>query len=280
MVYKSFYSILNTNICLETPSREMNDFCDYIWQNFLSENHGNNSEYIKILPSPKKENCFSVSIGGSHAICFGKILEEVPSRVISKALENVINGQAINNIDKRDMITLHSGVVGKNNKAILILGESGHGKSTFTLELVANHGWMYLTDEVGLLDAHHIVYPFLKTVSFIPDIVKLGPQWTFRHFGIDYQTAVPRDSHGLPMPLAAVVLIKYSPDNTLSLEPLKKSDSFVRLFQSQIGRAKSVASLDQIINVVKNVPSYRLNHNNASDAARMITQLLETIEQE
>jgi hypothetical protein len=278
MVYKSSYTILNTNICLETPSQEINDFCDYIWQNFFTNNHLSTSELIKIIPSSKKENCFSVYIDGILAISFGKALAEVPSRAISKALENVINGQAINKIDKKNLITLHSGIVSKNNKAILILGESGNGKSTFTLELVANHGWDYLTDEVGLLDAHHIVHPFLKTVSFTPNIVKLGAQWTSRHFGIDHQTAVPPDKHSLPTPLKAIVVIKYSPDNELKIESLKKSDSLVRLFHSQIGRAKSVASVEQIADVVKNIRSYRLYHNNASEAAKMVTKVLETIE--
>jgi hypothetical protein len=275
MAYKSYYTVLNTNICLETPSQEINDFCDYIWQNFLSNNHVNNSEFIKIIPSPKKENCFSVYIDSALAVCFGKQLKDVPYKVISKALENVINGQAINKIDKKNMITLHSGVVSKNNKAMLILGESGNGKSTFTLELVANHGWKYLTDEIGLLDIHHIVHPFLKTVSFTPNIVKLDMQWTARQFGIDHQTAVPPKKHSLPAPLKVIVVIKYSPENKLTLAPLKKSDSLVRLFNSQIGRAKSVASVEQIADVVKNIRSYQLSHNNVSEAARIALELIE-----
>jgi len=274
MASQSYYSILNTNICLETPSREINDFCDYIWQNFFSSDHGNNAELIKIIPSSTKHNCFSVYIDGTLAISFGKPLTEVPSRVISKALENVINGQAINKINKKNLITLHSGVVSKNDKAILILGESGNGKSTFTLELVANHGWAYLTDEVGLLDSHHVVHPFLKTVSFTPSIVKLDAHWTFRELGSDHQTAVPPDKHGQPAPLKAIVVIKYAPDNNVTIETLKKSDSLVRLFNSQIGRAKSVASVEQIANVVKNVPSYRLFHNNVSEAARIALELI------
>jgi hypothetical protein len=278
MVCRSYYNILNTSLCLETPVQEINDFCDYMWHNFFSNVSSTSVELIKVLPSPDKENCYSIYNNGTIAIDWGKKLADVPYRVLSKALENVVNGYALNKVNKKDLITLHSGAVSKNNKAILILGESGNGKSTFTLELVANHGWYYLTDEIGLLDPHHIVYPFLKTVSYTPGLVGLNGNWISKQFGIEYQVTIPQERHSKPVPLKAIFYIKYSPEKKPSIESIKKSDSLVRLFNSQIGRARSVASVEQIAEIVKNIRSYRLFHNNASEAARMVTQVLETIE--
>jgi hypothetical protein len=275
MCCRSYYTILNIEICLETPLQEINDYCDYMWKAFFRNHPTAKAELIQVVRSTNKENYFSIYNNGSIAIDWGRSLSEVPYRVLTKALENVVNGYAINKIDKKDKMTLHAGAVSKNQKAILILGESGNGKSTFTLELVANHGWRYLTDEVGLVDADHIVHPFLKTVSFTPGLVNLSDTWTSKHFGIDHQLSIPAVKHGTPAPLKTIIFIKYSPEKELLLAPIKKSDSLVRLFRSQIGRAKSVASVKQIADVVKNVHSYQLYHKNAFEAARLVTALVE-----
>jgi hypothetical protein len=276
MVCRSYYNILNTSLCLETPLQEVNDFCDYMWQKFLLNVPPTYTELIQVLTFPDKKDCYSIYNNGTIAIDWGKELKKVPYRVLSKALENVVNGYALNKIYKKDLITLHSGAVSINNKAILVLGESGNGKSTFTLELVANHGWCYLTDEVGLLDAHHVVHPFLKTVSYTPGLVKLDTSWLTKQFGIEHQVTIPQERHSGPVPLKAIFFIKYSSGKKPAIEPIKKSASLVRLFNSQIGRATSVASVEQIAEVVKRVRSYQLYHNNATEAARIVTELIQS----
>ncbi len=276
-MYKSWYNILDTNLCLETPENEINDFCDYMWQEFLGTISSSKTAMIKVLPCLGKKDCYSIYKEGKIAIDWSRELTEVPYPILSKALENIVSGHAINQVDKKELITLHSGAVSINNKGILILGESGNGKSTLTLELIANHGWDYLTDEVGLLDASHIIHPFLKTVSYTPGIVKLDKSWITKQVGIEYQVAVPKEKHGKSAPLKAVFFVKYLPDKERTIESIKKSDSLVRLLNSQIGRAKSVATVEQMAEVVKKVNSYQIFHNNATEAACLITELVETI---
>jgi len=274
-MFKSYYSILGAKVSLETSLKEINDYCDYMLQEFLSERVLTDASLIQVKHNPEKRNHFSIYKNGSIAIDWGHELISVPYDVLSKALENVVSGHAINQVDKKDVITLHSGVISKNNKGILILGESGDGKSTFTLEMIANHDWLYLTDEVGLLDKNYNLLPFLKTVSYQPGIVKLNGDWISKQFGVEHQVAVPKEKQGKAIPLRAVFFVKYSPDAKPQIKLIKKSDSLTRLLNAQIGRAKSVATIEQMSSVVKRVNSYQIFHNNAGDAARQVTDLME-----
>ncbi len=275
---KSFYTIANTNLCLETPAKEIKVFCDYMWQEFPCSNTLGIEMVIRVKSCAERVDYYTVYKGDTIVVDWGEELREVPHTIITKALENIVSGYAINQIDKKNMITLHSGAVSRQGKGILILGESGNGKSTLTLELVANHNWLYLTDEVGLLDNFNVIHPFLKTVSYKREcVVTIDPTWEVRQFGIDYQVAIPKEKHGCPVLLKAVFFVKYSPGAEPCITPIKKSESLVRLMNSQIGRAKSVATVEQMAEVVKAVNSYQIFHNNASEAARLITELIDTL---
>jgi hypothetical protein len=245
-------------------------------QEFLCNPYPANPALIKVEKNTKQADSFTIYKNDQIAIDWDQELIAVPYKILSKALENIISGHAINQIDKKEIITLHSGVISKNNRGILILGESGDGKSTFTLEMIANHNWLYLTDEVGLLDKNYNLLPFLKTVSYEPGIVKLNENWISKQFGIEHQVAAPKEKHGRKAPLKAVFFVKYSPNSKPLINPIKKSESLVRLLNSQIGRAKSVATIEQIAEVVKRVNSYQIFHNNATEAARLVTKLMES----
>ena len=274
----SFYTITDIPVSLETPLPEVNRFCDYMWQEFLHKGKQEFFAEIQVEQSEQKPDCFSIYKEGKIAFDWGRELDAVPYSVLTKALENIVSGYAINQIDKKEMLTLHSGAVSRQGKGILIFGESGNGKSTLTLELVANHNWLYLTDEVGLLDNKNIIHPFLKTVSYKKEcVVKLNPAWEVRQFGIDYQVAVPKAKHGSKVPLTAIFFVKYLPETEPIITPIKKSESLMRLMNSQIGRAKYVATVEQMAEVVKKVNSYQINHNDVTQAARLVTDLVNTL---
>ncbi|WLE96019.1 MAG: hypothetical protein QTN59_15195 [Candidatus Electrothrix communis] len=268
--------MFDINLCLETPHAEINDFCDYMWQEFVCSIPPNIAATIKVLPYVDKKKCYTIFKQGKIATDQGGELRELPYAILTKALENIVSGHAINQIDKREIITLHSGVVSKNNKGILILGESGDGKSTFTLEMVAHHDWLYLTDEVGLLDNNFNLLPFLKTISYQPGIVQLDDKWMSKQLGMDHQLAVPKKKYGEPVPLKGIFFIKYAPESPPAIAPIKRSESLARLLNAQIGRAKYVATVEHMAEIVRRVNSYQIMHNDATEAACLVTELMET----
>lgn len=275
---KSYYEITGFFVSLETPLPEVNDFCDYMWQEFLSVRRDVPYAEIRLEQSKQDPNSFSIYKEGRLAYDWGHELDAVPYQVLTKALENIVSGHAINQLDKTELISLHAGAVSVGGKGILILGESGNGKSTLTLELVVNQACKYLTDEVGLVAPDLQIHPFLKTVSYKREcVVQMKEQWEMRKFGIDHQVAVPAVRHGAEVPLEAVFYVKYAPENKPELVPMKKTESLVRLMNSQIGRAKSVASVEQMAELVKSADSYQINHNDVTKAASLVTELVNSL---
>jgi hypothetical protein len=247
---------------------------DFIWKEFACLDLKKHV-LISVRPHTNISDKYSIFLNQSFAYDGGKKLDAVHASFLSKAVENVVSGYAINQIDKKDFITLHSGALSKNNNGILLLGDSGNGKSTLTLEMTANHDWLYLTDEVGLIDPELMIHPFLKTVSCKKTgIVKIDEHWETRSFGIDHQVAVPREKHGKPVPLKAIFFVKYSPEAKPGIIPIKKSDALMRLMNAQIGRAKYIATIEQMAEVVKKADSYLLQHNDCITAANLIDNLI------
>lgn len=73
----------------------------------------------------------------------------------------------------RSHILVHAAVAERNGRAILILGDSRHGKSSLALGLL-RRGFHLLSDELAAIDrADGLVYPFLRKVRVTPRSLEL-----------------------------------------------------------------------------------------------------------
>jgi hypothetical protein len=63
-----------------------------------------------------------------------------------------------------DALVLHAGAVTSDGLAVLLIGHSGRGKSTLTLELV-RRGWGFLSDDFAVLRSDGVVIPFPRRVN-------------------------------------------------------------------------------------------------------------------
>lgn len=63
-----------------------------------------------------------------------------------------------------DFLVLHAGAVASHDRAAVLVGASGWGKTTLTMELV-RRGWRLLTDDFAPLTADGIVEPFVRRVN-------------------------------------------------------------------------------------------------------------------
>jgi hypothetical protein len=89
-----------------------------------------------------------------------------------------------------DAVRIHGGVVALGDRAVVICGESGTGKSTLTAALV-QRGWRYLTDEVAVIDpSTFAVTPYPKWIDLspgsldllgLPEHVGIGPPGAKHH---------------------------------------------------------------------------------------------------
>lgn len=70
-------------------------------------------------------------------------------------------------------VRIHGGVSASGDRAVVVCGESGTGKSSLTAALVQN-GWRYLTDEVAVIDPlTRAVTPYPKWVDLSMDSLRL-----------------------------------------------------------------------------------------------------------
>ncbi len=65
----------------------------------------------------------------------------------------------------RDKLFIHAGSVGWKDRAIIIPGRSGTGKTNLVAALI-KAGATYYSDEYAVLDSHGFVHPFARPLSF------------------------------------------------------------------------------------------------------------------
>lgn len=274
-VHAAQYRILGTSVRLETPSEVISGFCAFMWSEFLFDAPGEMDAVISVLPSPDKDECYSIYHDGRIAVDYGRELRHEKHTEITKVLENIVLGfSIIRAVRRRSLVPFHSGAVGKDGRGALIVGKENAGKSTLTLELISNHGCSYFSDEVGLFDWNDIMRPFPKTVSYTPGIIRHDETWASRRFGKEHHVAVPKERHGERADLGAIIFVQYRENIHSELRSIRRGEALVRLLNSQIGMASSYGTVERVAGIVNAAESYELWHNDACRAAQMVVNLL------
>jgi len=139
-------------------------------------------------------------------------------------------------------LMLHSAVVEKNDKAVLLPAWPGSGKSTLCAALVYR-GWRLLSDEFGLIrpDSNAMI-PFPRSIplknesiailsDFVPEAV-MGPIFPKTRKGDVAHLKPPTDSvqrAAEPATPCFVIFPRYTPGQQATLRPLAKARAFMKL---------------------------------------------------
>ncbi len=79
----------------------------------------------------------------------------------------------------RGMLAIHAGVVAFDDRAVILAGPSGHGKSTLTLALVRGGGTL-MTDEMAVIAPDdRTILPFPRGLHVRPDTFAMFPELEF-----------------------------------------------------------------------------------------------------
>lgn len=74
----------------------------------------------------------------------------------------------------RHHAAIHAAVVDRGGRGCAIIGYSGFGKTTLAASAV-RAGWGYVSDELGLVDEHHVAHAFHRPLGLRPGgVVQLG----------------------------------------------------------------------------------------------------------
>jgi hypothetical protein len=162
-----------------------------------------------------------------------------------------------------DHVFVHAGVVGVDDRAIVLPGRSFAGKTTLVAALV-KAGAEYWSDEYAVLDADGLVHPYAKPLSVrIEDTRETDEQ--------------PVESLGgragdRPLPVAVIAFTSYRPGATCALRARSAGEGAVKLLEHSIA-ARSRP--DQVLAAARRAATNALVlEGDRGDAGQAVTALL------
>jgi HprK-related kinase A len=187
-------------------------------------------------------------------------------------------------------LMLHSAVVERSGRALLLPAWPGSGKSTLCAALV-NRGWRLFSDEFGLLrpgDGQMIPLPRpmpLKNRSidvvrqFAPD-AELGPSFHGTRKGTVAHLVSPAasvDQANVPVPPAWLVFPRYKSGAPLRLAPISKQQAFIKLANNSFNyQLLGLRGFESATRLVRDCDCYVLTYSNLDEAMIAMERLIES----
>lgn len=188
---------------------------------------------------------------------------------------NFLMGEVVYHLieNNRNYMAIHAALLSDENGGILLPGESGNGKSSLAIWMTMN-GYHYHTDELvliksGSLETRVFTRPFnikahgLDAISQLMDISALQPSISQG----DFITMIPHralnpDFIEKSPPISRILFPKYDKDCVNSLTSLSGAAAGIELMKTHvIARNLPGHGFSQLLEIVKNVPAYKLNYN-------------------
>ncbi len=119
-----------------------------------------------------------------------------------------------------DYVFVHAGVVGMEERAIVLPGRSFAGKTTLVAALV-QAGAEYWSDEYAVLDADGLVHPYPKPLSVRIDDTRVTEERPIESLG--------GRAGDRPLPVAMIAFTSYRPGVTWSLHSRTAGEGAVKL---------------------------------------------------
>jgi hypothetical protein len=182
-------------------------------------------------------------------------------------LKHVVHGFFVRS--RRDLLWLHAAAVAKDGKAILVLGESGQGKSTISTKLV-DHGWRLLSDDNAPVSGITVLPYFQMPVRRLPVIGALTPA--------ELRDA-PRETVQLPvgsicrtgMPVVRNIFVKFKGSGIGEVVPIRPAEAGLALLKHSVSFHKGHdATLEKVSTLAQRVSSYELIYGDSDRAVEAI----------
>jgi hypothetical protein len=182
---------------------------------------------------------------------------------------------------RADLLFLHSAVLAWRNRACLLAGDSGAGKSTTTWALL-HHGFGYLGDELGPVDPRALrVHPYPRAVC-----LKRPPPQPYLlstdaiHLGRTIHVPgefLPAGTRSDALPLGAVFLLDHRPELAAPMvRAIGPAEAGARLYAVALNAlAHENKGLDAVARIAGSVPCYAVSSAGLKETCDLIRATLD-----
>ena len=213
----------------------------------------------------------------------------LPDNLSILALEMGLNWLVATTADQ--FLVFHSGMVARDDKAIIMPGESGRGKSTLTAGLAYN-GWRMFSDEFALLRPETIeLYPYPRPVSLknqsiqvlgdrVPEtqfsrLFENTPKGTIRYLRPPAESL--KASHRPATPLM-ILFPEYNATAPAKVEEVTKIEAFALIRGASVNCDRlGEAAFEGIAALTERCPVFRITYRSQDQAMEMVEELWERL---
>ncbi|KGJ88161.1 HprK-related kinase A [Thalassotalea sp. ND16A] len=184
-------------------------------------------------------------------------------------------------------VILHSGIVAKGDKAVLLPGPPGSGKSTMTAYLSGRQGWRLLSDEMALVLPETLkVQPFVRPICLKNKSVDLVKRWypdaklstvaRNTHKG-DVVHLCPGDSSWQQRDdlakVNAIVFLRYDQRVDLEITELNQNQGFMQLAQNAVNlNLHGQQGFNTLVNLIENSAVFEVVYNDVEAVRTFLEQ--------
>lgn len=183
---------------------------------------------------------------------------------------------------RTDLYFVHSSVLERRGRAIMIVAESGTGKSTTAWALL-RHGFRYISDELAPIDPASLTvhpYPHALCLKAQPPAPYHLPEGTIRtektlHIPV---AKLPAPAIMQSKPLRALIFLQRDANVSLpTLAEISPAQAGARLYANTLNAlAHPGSGLDVAIRIASAVPAFTLNAGELRATCELIADLEET----
>ena len=178
---------------------------------------------------------------------------------------------------------LHGAAVCRQGKAILILGDSGRGKSTLAQGLI-DAGCGYLADDhlpLHVNGTQILAFPTGSAIKrgarHLDEVRRLQALYGGRggsRDGVSYLPLEAAVAPGTAVPLSAIVFPEHVTGEGLSMSPMDPEAAFVKAISSGSRPSRQGALIAPLVKLFSAVPAYALRYGTSSQSVRACLDLL------
>ncbi len=173
-----------------------------------------------------------------------------------------------------DLLWFHAGAVANDTEALVFAAPGGGGKSTLVTQL-CQQGWRYLSDDVLPMElSTGNILPFPQTPRVRQNTGELVPSdrlWSVPKFDVTLDRDLICRS---PLPIRAMVFPSFDRLSSAQILPCSPGTAALELLRNCINFTDhKQAAVQQISEIVKHLPAFKLSFSNIDCALKCLAQI-------